>query len=82
VEQGWSICLLALAAEEEKPLGVAILPCGGKSKGRNLQGVMPPEQHLRESGAGSALPDARKHGHRDAEMRGSGSPVPEGACQG
>lgn len=25
---------------------------------------MPPEQHLQESRAGSAPPDARKHGHR------------------
>lgn len=59
--------MLALAAEEEKLLGIAILPHRGKSKGGNLQGAMPPEQHLRESGAGSTPPDARKHGHRNDE---------------
>lgn len=67
VEQGWRNRVSALAAEEAKLLGVAILPRRGKSRGRNLQGAMPPEQHLRESGAGSAPPDTSKHGHRNGK---------------
>lgn len=44
---------------------------------------MPLEQHLRESRAGSAPPDARKHGHRSdkALSRNAGQRV-SGPCGG
>lgn len=53
----------AVAAEEEKLRGAAVLPFRVKNKGRNLQGAMPPQQHLQESRTGSTPLKAPKHSH-------------------
>lgn len=78
--------MLALAAEEEKLLGVTLFPCRGKSKGRSLQERCPRSSICGRSGLARHLcvfaSAATAASGSAPELQGSGSLVPAEVCWG